>query len=514
MRKWSRHLAGAIAIAGLFVALARVSAETATLELKRLDSSGAVRIVGSRMPLDYLCRYTYPQYFHMRVQDGKDYTLTGEARQAFSGIVKKEPKYEAEHPLRGVAELGSQRFAFAIDAKPPAAEAKPEASDAETEKPQQKAPQPPQYGRLFFDLNCNGDLTDDDVIESEQPRGIYLSLGSTRFSFRMDVPLNVEGTKMDYAFTLSGYVNASGDSYYATASLNAAAYREGEITLDGKTHHVVLIDFNSNGRFDDPFKIREGATYSDGRVVPQYGDVLLVDPNLETTGYRSPYDVTTSADQYHVAKVINVGGRYYDLEIAPAGDELTLKPSSVPVGYVTNPNDGFRAVLYGQKEFVKISGDKSKPVPVPEGEWKLLSYTIDLTGRKVEEEEEKAEEPEEGPSLLKALANSLLGGAAAAGSRSRPRYTLVSAQATGQYEPVKVRPGQTVALPFGPPYKPVVKVDYMRGREEAQLGLALIGSAGERCTNLMVDGGRPDKPTFSIAAADGTEVASGQFEYG
>ena len=66
---------------------------------------------------------------------------------------------------------------------------------------------------------------------------------------------------------------------YASVSLNAAAYREGDITLDGKKHHVVLIDFNSNGRFDDETTISTELRGAGGPLYPQPGDVLLVDPD-------------------------------------------------------------------------------------------------------------------------------------------------------------------------------------------------------------------------------------------
>ena len=70
-------------------------------------------------------------------------------------------------------------------------------------------------------------------------------------------------------------------------------------------------------------------------------------------------------------------------------------------------------------------------------------------------------------------------------------------------------------MPFGPPYKPVVKRLGFDGREEGRaLALSLVGSAGEVCTNLMVDGGRPAKPEFTITDAEGKVVQQGNFEYG
>jgi hypothetical protein len=44
--------------------------------------------------------------------------------------------------------------------------------------------------------------------------------------------------------------------------------------------------------------------------------------------------------------------------------------------------------------------------------------------------------------------------------------------------------------------------------------MSLVGSAGEVCTNPAVNGGRPDKPSFTIADDKDKIVQSGQFEYG
>jgi hypothetical protein len=79
---------------------------------------------------------------------------------------------------------------------------------------------------------------------------------------------------------------------------------------------------------------------------------------------------------------------------------------------------------------------------------------------------------------------------------------------------VTVREGETVKLPFGPPYKPTVTTSHRAGTPAASLGMSLVGSAGEQCSNLMVDGRRPPDPTFTITDPEGTEVQAGKFEYG
>jgi hypothetical protein len=69
-------------------------------------------------------------------------------------------------------------------------------------------------------------------------------------------------------------------------------------------------------------------------------------------------------------------------------------------------------------------------------------------------------------------------------------------------------------MPFGPPYKPVVKVDYSPSADQVRLGMTLVGAAGERCTNMMVQGSRPSKPDFTIRNLKGEVVYHGSFDYG
>ena len=102
-------------------------------------------------------------------------------------------------------------------------------------------------------------------------------------------------------------------------------------------------------------------------------------------------------------------------------------------------------------------------------------------------------------------------------AESAARQSTVSAQATDSYKAIKVVKGETVVLPFGPPYKPVVTADSFEDGEKHEvlsLGLTLVGSAGEICDDMTVKGGRPSKPKFTITDAKGKVVEQGSFEYG
>ena len=100
----------------------------------------------------------------------------------FQKIVKKEPaKYHAEHPLYGVAKLGSKRYGFVLDNK-----------DEKSKG----------YDRLYFDLNGNGDLTDDkpiDALPSKDRTSSSATFDQSDFP-RVDLTIDVDGKKLAYSF--------------------------------------------------------------------------------------------------------------------------------------------------------------------------------------------------------------------------------------------------------------------------------------------------------------------------
>ncbi len=485
---WWR-LGGPLLAAGiLLAALAGARAETGTLEIKRLEPRQPFR--GGTLPLEYLYHSVRPQHFYMQIMEKRE-DQQGNSADEFKRLVKKEPeKYNSKHPLLGVAKLGGQQYCFVLDAKEPNSSG---------------------YGLFYFDRNLNGDLTDDEPIEAEKSPG-RMPTGYSQANFpRIDLTIEAGGEKFDYAFYFRAYANTQRkDHKYVSASLTAAAYREGEMSVGGKKRHIVLLDYDSSGRFDDVMKIRDSVRTADGRVYVQPGDMLLVDPEANPAGSQL-YRITSNDFQHPVSKWANIGGRFFEVKITPAGDRITLTPSEAAAGEITNPNKNFRAMVYNTDGvFLKIDGSKNKPVALPEGFWRLLDYTIDLTesATAAKEKQQGAEKDEK--SLLEVLVEAF------AGTRpdtSRPRYTIVSASGTADYEPVRVLEGKTVKLPFGPPYTPVVTVSSMAS-EKARLALTIVGSADELCTNLMVNGKRPDKPKFVITTKDGEEVTSGSFEYG
>ncbi len=442
----------------------------------------------------------------------------------FRKVVKKEPKYVSQQPLRAVATLGGKPYAFAIDKKDGKSKA---------------------YSRLYFDANGNGDLTDDAPIDGKAtPAG--------KDNASIDFPqvkamLNIGGVKVDYAFSMQVYAESSGEEPddYAMISLTAAAYREGQIELQGKMHRLVLLDSHSSGKFDDKMEVQRDPDEPGGQIVSKDGNLLLIDPDPKgLPADRAGYGFDYGDDRQPLSKLVRIDGRYYEVQVSPAGDRLTLTASTVPLGYVASPHQGFSAVLYGDRGCVAIDCGKSRSVPLPSGQWKLLGYTINQTEsyRATLAKETEAQTPGKKPGRLLEPLVSLLESLAGVkevrpDSEHGPPLTIVVAEAEGNCPPVTVGKAETIKLPFGPPYKPVV-VAYRRevapemvvgpdGKVQpksppefpisepvVRLSMSLVGTSGEVCRGLMVGGERPPAPKFTVKTPDGKAVLTGNFEYG
>jgi beta-lactamase regulating signal transducer with metallopeptidase domain len=509
----------------------------ATYEMT-LRKQGSNQDSPSRKLFDDLCRTAEPQSFSLMVEpNGSKRTWSPNRGRtpAFDEIVKREPKYASPQPFRGVVKFGSQNYAFAFDM----VSVNPEETTSSTapansplgrvQRRLAKALTPPKllaYDRLYFDFNHNGDLTDDRVIEAEPGAGHFVQRGTQRrwrITFpQTDLTIDVDGAPVQYAFIASANADASPENSWVGVGFRTAVYYEGDIVAEGKKHHVVLIDGNSNGRFDDTATLA-GPYYAGLRMLfLAPGDLLLVDPPERPNRHDSlaPYAATRSEYVQPVSKMLNVGGHFYDVKVAATGDEISLSPATVPLGHITSANDKYCAIVYGDRGFLKISGKKGEAVAVPEGRWNLLGYTIDRvtlpttnqTGEYVKVQKNATTGGDASP--LAAIAGRLraaLNDAASVTARqSVPGRTCLSAAATRQCKPIEVKKGATVELPFGPPYKIMLKAVPSEDGKQITFEAWVVGSAGERCTN---DRYLLPPMQFTIKGPDGRVIKRGNLQF-
>jgi hypothetical protein len=490
--QWAWTL-GAVVIAAGLCGPNRSLAESCSLELKKLDSGGRFSAGNGLFQItdsqDFFLAWTseedQPQGAKVAIAP-----VVGEGEARFRQVVKKQPvKYQSKHPLRAVARLGSGEYAFVFDVK-----------DAKTRG----------YDRLYFDLNHNGDLTDDKPIDGSSRQ---MSADFALASFpRIDLKLEAGGTKFDYAFLMRVYCNSSKQFCYASASLNAAAYREGQITIAGKKRQVALVDFNSNGRFDDEMRIDENVHSPDGELHVAPSDRLVLDPH-SSTDYG--YDLADAENQRAVSKLVDIDGKFYRMSVTPAGDRLTLTPVDLPTGELVGPAESFRGVVLGSEGCLVVRATSSAPARLPVGAWRVLSYRIEQTEPGKDDKKAKPEppgakpKPESSPSLLTSVLSALFGLPTTQG----PAACSVSAQATEHCKPLEIRKGERTKAELGPPYRPVVKA-FATGDGQGHLALSIVGSGGEICRDMRIGTRRPPAPEFKILDPKGEVVQRGQFSYG
>jgi hypothetical protein len=466
------------------------------LELVRL---AAIR--GGIAPADFRYYQVSPQGFRWdnvatspRSTQARDYDRDD---PRFTKAVVKEPKqYTAARPLRGVAKLGSKEYGFVLDHK-----------DKKSKG----------YDRLYFDLHGNGDLTDAKPIDAQtpasQPAGLYDGLAATTFP-RVDLTIDVDGKKLDYSFFLQlyAYPSANGRSSMVVAWLRSAVYRRGEMMLGGKKQKVVVLDANSNGRFDDVTSIRKDIRGAGGQIFPSLGDVLWIEE--ERAAAAKPGAPPPAIPmRIQLSKVNLLGGKFYQLKVSPTGDELTCAPCTLPMGKITSPHAPCTVELAGDLGVVSLPLEKSQPAEIMAGQWRLVSYTLTVKDWK-EPSKHKAAKGSGGPSLADALAKAVLDALFADPEPvyGPPAVCVLSAQGTMDGKPVSVGAGETTTLAFGPPYKPRVTVG--SAGDMVYLGMALAGAEGERVTNLVLNGHRPEKPKITITGPEDKVVAEGTLEYG
>ncbi|MGA2258624.1 MAG: hypothetical protein ABSG53_28495 [Thermoguttaceae bacterium] len=434
------------------------------------------------------------QRFRWGTENG---TIFTSAEGNFREVVKKEPaKYVAERPLRGVAKLGSKQFGFVLDHKDKKSAA---------------------YDRLYFDLNGNGDLTDDKPIDALPGKGWTASSEMFEKSAfpRMVLPVDVEGRKVDYPLSLvRDYLhrpNYESVSMYLTVD----AYRRGEINIDGEKHTIAVLDWNSNGRFDDVLSLPKNPHGTDERLFAVCGDMLLIDPEKlanEDLSWSRP----SGEHRQFLGKLAVFGGKCFQVKVSPLGDELTWTPAPVPCGQVASPYVPCHVDLISELGWLDLKFEKSKPAAVPAGQWRLLSYSIPIEKWMPPEKNDKiaAETSRSWSSMLKEaiVGSTSQSPAPPAPLRGPAKLSKISADGAINSTPVTVEAGRTTILKFGPPYKPVVTIE--RWQDTTYLVLRLQGSNREIVDGLTVNGREPDKPRFTITDPKGKVVAQGDFEYG
>jgi hypothetical protein len=410
----------------------------------------------------------------------------------FRATIGREPQYCGEYPFRAVVMLGGKKYGFVLD---------------------KRSKQSQVYDRLYFDSNGNGDLTDDVPIDVSDKDSISKAIkskdgwGKLEYTFPdVDLKINAEGTEWEYSFCLSVGIYTRERDSYCRVHLTPAVYRQGEITLAGKQHEIVLLDRNANGRFDVPVEFVPGGK-GDIPFIAPVGAEILFDQDLLVEKHLA--DGFPSEHRQFLAKINALGGRFYKIKVRPSGEELTCTPAEVPLGKVTTPHMPCNVWLINEAGFLALDLPKDSTVDIPAGVWHLAQCMVTHAEKKTETTEQEQK-------------NNNLPSHGAAHNFVRDTTTREDARSTSQVirsiyatggiasKPITVIAGQTTPLKIGPPYTPTVTVE--TSDKVAMLGLEFRGGSQEKVEFLS--GPRPPNPTFTITDPRGKVVEQGSFEYG
>ena len=427
--------------------VAQAGAVTCTLEARTVQLRD-----GEPVASEQTFATVNPQTMYMRAGQA-----VGSGRE-FAEAVKKEPEYRCETPCKGVLKVGEGRMLVALDTRDGTG----------------------SYDTIYLDRNGNLDLSDDEpvarsgkdfpLIEIEAPDG----QGTFTWALRVET---------------YDYDSRAGGTPYRYVRFRTATYREGTVQLDGRDVRIVLLDYNSNGRYDDETTVDPKGNASTGLLYARTGDHMLVDPEEGPPVYRF-YFMTSLAARQPISKLVCINGKCYECSVAPSGATIELLPLKQPAGSLAYDAPRWQMLLLGDAGIIKVMGEGGRPAPVPAGEWKLVEYTAYY-----------------GPSQARRLED----------------LTLIAAHGAADASPITVQADKTTAAPCGGPYQLDVvasRPNVLRGQPKEKgpvpvnLTLRIAGRAGDVCNNMLVAGERPPKPTFVIATAGGKKVESGAFEYG
>jgi hypothetical protein len=374
----------------------------------------------------------------------------------FKSLVTVEPdNYPTPNPVRGVARFGDRQYGYVLTSS---------SSDA-------ASPAERLFDLLLFDLDGDGDLTNETVILGEQT-----GKGATIFPPVM-IKISRDDVACDYAFylttkTTERNVLTNGPEPLKYRSVSASFYPavryEGMLRASGRPIPFVLLDADSNGRFDDALSTK----LLQGRPNMETADRLV--PKNEALGSLPPL----TFPGYALSATMIIGDAAYSAAFSPEGDELILTPLDSPTGSVRGRGGGALSgvVVHEQYGPVEIKGcSASHGARLPVGQWRLLG-----------------------------------------GSFAADRKNMVLLSSNSSTETFEVLGDDATPLPYGAPfygYANCSAKSFTPG-QSVRFSLGMRGAGGETCSEFKVDGRRPPGPELLIQTSRGERVLIDRFKYG
>jgi hypothetical protein len=273
-----------------------------------------------------------------------------------------------------------------------------------------------------------------------------------------------------------GRYEAGGDAFYVQCSdgkwltLWPAFFRDGNVTLEGKTCRVTLMDADFDGRYNESFVPPAADDREPGC------DVLTLDAGsyepLPSGGRR------LAAEIVPLSKLISVDGRYYALTVPEDGSTMEFRRAEPAFGMLDLGGKEVTLELWSDAGRQKLSGSEKL--------WRLPAGRYGAVGLNLTETD----------------------------GADRWAFEMFHAEA-GQLKDFEIKPGQTTAFKIGPPFE--IKAGMKRFGDNASVtvGFELQGQGGERYSGApKKNGAEPPEPSLKILDGSGQVVHAAQFAYG
>jgi hypothetical protein len=322
------------------------------------------------------------------------------------------------------------------------------------------------YDRLYIDSNLNGSLADETPIKASNAS---LDNGRQYDTFNL-VKVTLPGIDGPSAYHLEisyqEYTNPSapGSTQPAkvqrSARATAAGWYEGEITVDGKKHWCMLIDYNANGCFNDSGEKRDKC---DIIRIATKGDRKFVEDSENDFSTRT------------VGQQIEIDGKFYSLTVADDGASVAFAPATnLPMGNIRVPANISYFSVFGPAGYF-LCRPQAGLATVPAGEYSLDRYEVAAT------------DP--------------------AGVKWQIREIGASME-----KPFSLAEGTQYALQIGEPFKASLSAN-RTGPGEYSINHGLRTAKGDNVV-LRRDGKQPGAPKVHIKNGDGSYDKTFSMEFG
>lgn len=197
------------------------------------------------------------------------------------------------------------------------------------------------YETLYIDSDCDGSLADEEGVAAYRADQQHARFGPVKVVFQTDLgptAVHVNVICYDYPGQKRLYVTSAG-------------WYEGGVTVGGEEYKCRLVDFNSNG------------AYNDASMDFAQADQIWIGKGSDLT--RS-----------FVGKYILINGEYYHPNPAVDGASISFDPvENVPLGTLTFP-EGVDEIAIGGVNGLLAFRPEGGSVEVPAGRWLIERWRI------------------------------------------------------------------------------------------------------------------------------------------